>query len=81
MLCQVHAIGYRLPGDSGAPVFKITNSPNTNDVELVGIMFGGIVGEGTEQDIIGYSPIRQVYSELGGSYNIWKACDPEAFIC
>lgn len=28
-------------GDSGSPVFKISNSPSANDVELVGILWGG----------------------------------------
>ncbi|HYZ90799.1 MAG TPA: hypothetical protein VFA34_00230 [Actinomycetota bacterium] len=27
-------------GDSGSPVFKITNAPSTNDVSLVGILWG-----------------------------------------
>lgn len=29
------------PGDSGSPIFRITNSPAANDVRLSGILFGG----------------------------------------
>lgn len=41
LLCQSRA-GYTSDdGDSGAPVFRVTNSPSTNDVALVGIHWGG----------------------------------------
>ncbi len=38
-------------GDSGAPVFKITNSPQTGDVRLYGIFWGSSDSE------IAYSPL------------------------
>lgn len=41
MLCQNIAGYLSNPGDSGAPVFRITNSPATRDVELSGINWGG----------------------------------------
>ena len=48
-------------GDSGAPVFKITNSPQTGDVRLYGIFWGS---SGSE---IAYSPLHQIQTgtELG----------------
>ncbi len=48
-------------GDSGSPIFKITNSPKSGDVSLYGIMWGG------NTDQIVYSPMDQVqhWRELG----------------
>ena len=50
-------------GDSGAPVFRITNSPQNGDVSLYGMMWGG----DAEYDEIVYSPIYQIEAstELG----------------
>jgi hypothetical protein len=39
--CQSLATYHSDQGDSGGPVFRITNSPNTNDVALVGLHWGG----------------------------------------
>ena len=48
-------------GDSGSPIFKITNSPKSGDVNLYGIMWGG------NSDSIVYSPMDQIqnWRELG----------------
>jgi hypothetical protein len=37
-LCQDHFTAYAAGGDSGSPVFKITNSPGYQDVSLYGIL-------------------------------------------
>jgi hypothetical protein len=72
-LCQTKA-NYGASGtDSGSPVFQITNSPNTNDVKLVGVHWGHVLGVPT------YSPIGNVYLDLGPSL-VWNACD-SAFNC
>jgi hypothetical protein len=62
-------------GDSGAPVFRITNDPTTNDVDLVGVLFGGMVDPETGQ-IIGYafSDLGDVYLRLGGLFGTWDSC-------
>lgn len=41
LLCQSRAGYVSNSGDSGSPVFRITNSPSANDVALVGIHWGG----------------------------------------
>lgn len=63
MLCQ-DVVGAGVgAGDSGSPVFRITDSPTPNDVELYGILWGGNVS-GTE---FVFSSIGQVQwaDELG----------------
>lgn len=62
-LCQDIAIANVLPGDSGSPVFKITNSPLANDIELRGILWGG----NSAGTLFVYSPIFNVQraDELG----------------
>ncbi len=47
MLCQDEVAANVGAGDSGSPVFRITNSPLINDVSLYGILWGGN-GTGTE---------------------------------
>ena len=63
LLCQDVAIsgGGLANGDSGAPVFRITNSPTYGDVTLYGIAWG------STGDEIGFSPMDQIQlsSELG----------------
>ncbi len=62
MECQNQAAAPRIPdGDSGAPIFKITNTPQYGDVRLYGIFWGSNVDE------IIYSPMGQIQagSELG----------------
>lgn len=65
-------------GDSGAPVFIITNSPSTNDVELVGIHISGGPDKDKDGNVIGwfvaFSPIGGVYRDLGVS-DTWDSCD------
>jgi hypothetical protein len=60
-------------GDSGGPVFKITNDPATDDVEIV-----GIVSTGGEDDYV-FSYIGSIYLDLGSSYS-WDTCEP-SFSC
>jgi hypothetical protein len=48
-------------GDSGSPVFSITNSPNRNDVQLRGILWGG----NQEGTWFVYSPVSNINYELG----------------
>lgn len=43
-------------GDSGAPVFRITNSPKYGDVRLYGILWGG----DWQDDEYAYSPMHQI---------------------
>ncbi len=76
LLCVDKVSYWSKATDSGGPVFKITNSPNTNDVELVGIHVGR---KSTADDLGGtttfafYSPIGSIFLDLGKSYT-WKAC-------
>ena len=51
------------PGDSGSPVFSITNSPSQNDVQLRGILWGG----NQDGTTFVYSPIANIQrtDELG----------------
>ena len=71
LLCQNEVAGVAAGGDSGASVFKITDSPQDNDVELLGILWG----YHTKKDIFWYSPIGYVYHELGRG-DTWNSCDP-----
>jgi hypothetical protein len=52
-------------GDSGSPVFAITNSPSTNDVSLVGVLWGLVDGEAAYF----YSQWGLIKSDLGGSFS------------
>ena len=56
-------------GDSGVPVFRITDKPNTNDVRLLGIVIAKAMNGYT------YSPIGNIYYDLGSSLS-WDSCDP-----
>ena len=71
LLCQTSLTGSSDPfasdGDSGAPVFRITDSPNTGDVELMGILYA------TGESIAYFSPVGQIYLDLG-STDKWEAC-------
>ncbi len=73
LLCQDTASGNSSSGDSGSPVFRITNSPNTNDVELLGVHHSG------GSSLIVFSSIGQIYYDLG-SNDTWNACD-SSFSC
>ena len=65
MLCQGIAslLGGASDGDSGAPVFRITDSPQNGDVSLYGILWGG----SSIDDEIVYSPMDAIENsnELG----------------
>ena len=69
MICQTKATaqGTGGAGDSGAPVFKITDSPDDGDVNLYGILWGG------NSTTILYSSVQQIQhsSELG----TLRSCD------
>ncbi|MGH9246235.1 MAG: hypothetical protein ACRD29_18380 [Acidimicrobiales bacterium] len=67
MLCQDLADLAPQGGDSGSPVFRVTNSPQRNDVHLAGILWGG---SGVTAVI---SPISGIQSELGNL----TVCAPE----
>ena len=70
MLCQDRASYTAGGGDSGSPVFVLTNNPAPNDVRAVGIHWGtGAVG-GVPSSV--YSPFFQVREELGESIRV---CD------
>jgi hypothetical protein len=62
-LCQDWVNARVGSGDSGSPVFRIANSPLTNDVSLYGVLWGG-TSDGTT---FVYSPMANVqrFSELG----------------
>ena len=64
-LCQDFVKAKVNSGDSGSPVFKITNSPATNDAVLYGILWGGGAGSFV------YSPMVNVQrnDELGALAN------------
>jgi hypothetical protein len=61
-LCQDIASIPGSPGDSGSPVFRITNSPAANDVRLYGILWGGAGGS-----VVFFSGIDNIQraSEMG----------------
>ena len=48
-------------GDSGSPVFKITNNPQQYDIQLLGILWGRNI-DGTT---FVYSPMSGIKNELG----------------
>lgn len=66
MLCQDRVAAGVGSGDSGSPVFAITDTPLANDVELAGILWGGSTGSFV------YSPVANVELELGAL----RVCDP-----
>ena len=75
LLCQTIVINMEADlGDSGAPVFEITNSPNNDDVELLGILWGAFNADG-DPTVTWISPVGNVYLDLGMS-DSWDACDP-----
>ena len=73
-LCQTIANDMEADGgDSGSPVFEITNSPNDDDVELLGILWA--VNTSVNPTVTWISPVGNVYLDLGMS-DSWDACDP-----
>lgn len=74
VLCQ-HVADYESGGgDSGAPIFRVVNSPSTNDVHL-----GGIHWANADGGLSIYSPIDLIHTELGAT-SIWRSCAP-GFSC
>ena len=73
LLCQVKVQGHGEIGDSGSPVFRITNSPDPNDVELLGILWA----VNTPANVFWYSSIGNIYNELALiASETWNSCDP-----
>lgn len=63
MLCE-HIAEYQSDGgDSGAPVFRVTNSPSTHDVAALGVHWGGGTVDGVDSAV--YSDLAGVSSEIG----------------
>jgi hypothetical protein len=62
LFCQDTADYVSDPGDSGSPVFRITNAM-TNDVSIVGIHWGGSDEAGVNSAV--YTPFLQVELEMG----------------
>ena len=69
LLCQNVVNAATGQGNSGAPVFEITNSPQQNDVKLLGILWGASGNQ------FMYSPIGNIYMDLGPNLT-WDSCDP-----
>ena len=70
LLCQVIANFQADSGDSGSPVFAVTNSPTVGDVQLLGIFWGGIAPQ------MYFSPVGGIYRDLGMT-DAWDSCDPD----
>lgn len=63
LLCQGVADYVSADGDSGAPVFEVTNSPATNDVRVVGVHWGSAVVNNVT--ISAFSTFRFIIPEIG----------------
>ncbi|MEX2376867.1 MAG: hypothetical protein WD848_02420 [Dehalococcoidia bacterium] len=62
-------------GDSGGPVFSITDFPAMNDATLRGIVVAGHTAAGKTL----FSPIGAIYMEIDqdeGSWATWNSCAP-----
>lgn len=70
-------------GDSGSPVFRITNSPSQNDVELLGLLWG-VNAFDPANPWFWYSKARNIFGELqrdpANPSDIWNTCDA-SFSC
>jgi hypothetical protein len=55
-------------GDSGSPVFKVVNSPQTDDVAIAGIVWGGVT-----DSVWAMSSSASVFHDLGSSAD-WEVC-------
>jgi hypothetical protein len=60
-------------GDSGGPVFDITNSPSTDDVAIMGVMWGTTDDVNGNVEKFWFSELGQIYFELGVSVS-WDSC-------
>ena len=72
LLCQHEMNSPIQGGDSGSPVFVVTDSPNQDDVKLAGLIFAGTTSGW-------FSPIAGIYHDLGATAS-WKLCHP-SFNC
>ncbi|MEX0761182.1 MAG: hypothetical protein WD208_06575 [Dehalococcoidia bacterium] len=72
--CQYGVQATQVGGDSGAPVFRITNSPATDDVTLYGIATATIDG-----DEFYFSYLGNIFFELEPSVS-WDSCNA-SFSC
>ena len=83
LLCQVEVKGLGKVGDSGSPVFRITNSPSQNDVELLGLLWG-VNAFDPANPWFWYSKARNIFGELqrdpANPSDIWNTCDA-SFSC
>ena len=73
LLFQAMATVHAESGDSGAPVFAVTDSPAVRDVDLLGTMWGGTTSTPVE---IWFSPVGGIYRDLGMT-DSWDSCDPD----
>jgi hypothetical protein len=63
LLCQDFVNAGVAGGDSGSPVFRITNNPNSGDVRLYGVLWGG-----------NSSGTQFVFSAIG-SFNVQRSTE------
>ena len=79
LLCQGEASGLAKSGDSGSPVFRVTNSPSQSDVELLGLVQGN--AGNTE---FYFSKAKHIFGELqrdpDNPTDTWDTCAP-SFNC
>ena len=77
LLCQVEVSGLARIGDSGAPVFRTTNSPAQNDVELLGLIWGYSHIEPDDQ-MFAFSKAHYIFGELqrdpDNPTDTWDTC-------
>ena len=73
LLCQTIAHVDADLGDSGAPVFAVTDSPNTGDVQLLGITWAS--NTSVNPTVMWFSPVGNIYLDLGRG-DTWNSCDP-----
>ena len=80
LLCQGQVRAKTVGGDSGSPVFRVTNSPEQDDVELLGLVWAGQVdpnGDGDTSDAyFTFSKLGNIYRELSLTiHDTWNSCD------
>ena len=77
LLCQVEVKGLGKVGDSGSPVFRITNSPSQNDVELLGLLWG-VNAFDPANPWFWYSKANHIFGELqrdpDNPSDTWNTC-------
>ncbi len=80
LLCQGEVRGISQVGDSGSSVFRVTNSPNQDDVELLGVLWAGHPDPNNDGDtadqVFYFSKIGNIYRELSlTDGDVWNSCD------